>query len=401
MREPFPYDEAADSAARGRSADERRGAIPPIVSPLFPRGQEIPIVRPPRQSPQAPTSPGAFGATPRMEQAPGGQGVANTDQETPHTLRGAWPAPGAQEAMRMDASAASHDADRTPGAGQGWPLAGEARQRADADAPTNIYQLAQYTYQLSVTAAAMDDHELGLLLPRSGRIWFNIKLFNDPPSGRALAQRDAWWRVIDASPAVRFLLGWCVAVYRTAQFDRAPRQSLPGRGRVLYFSQPETAPTAMRLQFWSDIARDVTEMFAPAARIWRQIQSFAQIPTGERRWAARLTMAGYSPDETLAYLADRNNCAASLIRRTLAGNPALNSYADYQRFTEDLLADLPRLRMQRIIAMQRAGFTPASQRAADREQTPPRGHPANLMRNRWAAAMPDPRQDVHFWQLHL
>jgi len=281
------------------------------------------------------------------------------------------------------------------------PLDKRLAIRPDADAPTNIYDLAQHVYQLSVTSVAMDDHELGLLLPRSGRIWFNVKLFNDPPNGRALAQRDAWWRVIDASPAVRFLLGWCVAVYRTAQFDRAPRESLPGRGRVLYFSQPETTPTALRLQFWSDIARDVTEMFAPAARIWRQMQTFTPLPTGDRRWAAHLTLAGYNPDETLAYLADRNNCAASLIRRTLQGNPALHSYADYQRFTEDLLEDLPRLRMQRAIAMQRAGFTPASQRAADREQTPQRGQPSNLMRNRWATTMPDPRQDIRFWQLHL
>jgi len=271
----------------------------------------------------------------------------------------------------------------------------------DPDAPTNVYSLAQYVYQLSVTAAAMDDYELGLLLPRSGRIWFNVKLFNDPPNGRALAQPDAWWRVIDASPAVRFLLGWCVAVFRTARFDRAPRESLPGRGRVLYFSQPETAPTALRLQFWSDIARDVTEMFAPSARIWRQIQTFTPMAVGERRWAARLTMAGYSPDETLAYLADRNNCAASLIRRTLAGNPPLSTYVDYQQFTEGLLEDLPRLRMQRAMAMQRAGFTPASQRAAERDHAPTHGSPLNLMRNRWAAAMPDPRQDVHFWQLHL
>lgn len=405
MREHPPFDDTSDPAAPGRFGGERRPTIPPLVGAPFPTGRPHPP-RPHGEFPSprltAPTPPSpqrvsqASNAADAQTDRNGGQDVGgagcagarergNAGQETPQTLRGAWTPALAQEAHK----AASNQRMTDP------PL------YANADAPTNIYYLAQYVYQLSLTAASMDDQELGLLLPRSGRVWFNVKLFNDAPNGRDLAQRDAWWRVVDASPAVRFLLGWCVAVYRTAQFDRAPRETLPGRGRVMYFSPPESAPSALRIQFWSDIARDVTEMFAPSARIWRQLQAFTPMQIGEPRWAARLTYAGHDPDETLTYLADRNNCAISLIRRALQGNPAFSTYNDYRRFTEVILNDLPRLRMQRVIAMQSAGFAPANVSSREREQTPLRGARATGAPNRWAATMEDPRQNIHFWQLHI
>lgn len=288
-----------------------------------------------------------------------------------------------------------------------WPPASESiwmddPARFDLNAPTNMYYLAQYVYQLSITAVAMDEHELGLLLPRSGRVWFNARLFNGPPRGRDLAHRDAWWRVIDASPAVRFLLGWCVSVYRVAQFDRFPQDALPGRARALYFSSPLTDISKLRVQFWSDIARDVTELFAPVARIWRQLQAFTPMSDGDRRWEARLTLAGYNPEETIGYLADQNNCPRSLIRRTLAGNQPFADYGDYLRFTEDILNDLPRLRMQRVIAMQHAGIMPSSQGTAAQDGSQPRMRRiSSLRRPLWPVPIEDPRQDVFFWQLHL
>jgi hypothetical protein len=288
-----------------------------------------------------------------------------------------------------------------------WPLARESMRiddpaRFDLNAPTNVYYLAQYIYQLSITAVAMDEHELGLLLPRSGRVWFNVRLFNGPPRGRDLAHRDAWWRVVDASPAVRFLLGWCVSVYRVAQFDRFPQSALPGRARALYFSSPIDEPSQLRMQFWSDIARDVTELFAPASRVWRQLQAFTPMSEGDRRWEARLTLAGYNPEETVSYLADQNNCPASLIRRALTGNQPLGSYDDYLRFTEDILNDLPRLRMQRVIAMQHAGISPTRIGSSAQDGSQPRLRRIHLSRQSlWPPSIEDPRQEVLFWQLHL
>jgi hypothetical protein len=267
----------------------------------------------------------------------------------------------------------------------------------DHDAPTNVYYLAQYMYQVSINAVTMADHELGLLLPRSGRIWFNAQLFTDVPRGRELAQRDAWWRVVDASGAVRFLLGWCIALYRTARFRNVAHDQLPGWSRILYFSPTMPDCSKARVQLWSDVVQDVTTLFAPPARIWRQIQVHAAMRPGERRWQARLAIAGRHVDEVLHFLADRNNCPATLIRRSLDGNPAITSYDDYLRFTESILEDIPRLRMQRMIAMQNKQAGTSRQNSG--------GHlmarlPA-VLKGQWLSEMDDPRQDTSFWQLHL
>lgn len=270
---------------------------------------------------------------------------------------------------------------------------------AETDGPTNVYYLAQYIYQLSVTAVSMSEHELGLLLPRSGRLWFNAKLFSDVPRGRELAQRDAWWRVIDSSPAVRFLLGWCISIYHTAQFHQMQRADLPGWSRVLYFSPTLPECSRVRVQFWSDVVQDATALFAPAPRIWRQMQAFRQMQPGERRWQALLAMADIRVQDVLNFLGDRNNCPVVLVQRALDGNPPINSYAEYLRFTEAVLEDLPRLRMQRLLAMEAANAS-----KTQREPPPLNAAPSRLpalLRGRWAPQNDDPRQQLSFWQLHL
>ncbi len=279
----------------------------------------------------------------------------------------------------------------------------------DPDGPTNIYYLAHYTYQLSISAVTMSDHELGLLLPRSGRIWFNASIFTDTPHGHELAQRDAWWRAIDASPAVRFLLGWCVCIYRTAQFHHIARDQMPGWSRILYFSPPLAECSRVRVQFWSNVIQDVTNLFVPAPRVWRQIQVFTPFQPGDRFWQSRLVLAGHKVADALHYLADRNSCPIVLVERALDGNPPINSYEEYQRFSEALLEGLPRLSMQRVVAMQRAtsGRERAQQDAeANVAQAQAHGHLASrlpaVLRGQWPPAeMADPRQDIHFWQLHL
>ncbi|MGH2514280.1 MAG: hypothetical protein ACRDHP_01355 [Ktedonobacterales bacterium] len=266
-----------------------------------------------------------------------------------------------------------------------------------ADTPTNVYYLAQYMYQISINAVTMADHELGLLLPRSGRIWFNARLFTDVPRGRELAQRDAWWRVVDASTAIRFLLGWCVGLYRTAKFRHVAHEQLPGWSRILYFSPTIPDCTKTRVNLWSDVVQDVTTLFAPPTRVWRQIQVFTPIRPGDRRWQARLALANHRVEDVLHFLADRNNCPATLIRRSLDGNLPIPGYDDYLAFTESILEDLPRLRMQRLIAMQNKNTTPARQNSG--------GHVLsklpNLLKSQWLSDMDDPRQNTSFWQLHL
>lgn len=265
------------------------------------------------------------------------------------------------------------------------------------DGPTNVYYLAQYMYQVSINAVTMADHELGLLLPRSGRIWFNARLFNDIPRGRELAQRDAWWRVVDASTSVRFLLGWCVGLYRTAKFRNVAHEQLPGWSRILYFSPTMPDCTRARVQLWSDVVQDVTTLFAPPARIWRQLQEFSAIQAGDKRWQARLALANHRVDDVLHFLADRNNCPPTLIRRTLDGNQPIHSYDDYLRFTEAILDDLPRLRMQRMIAMQAKNASQQRQNSGGHIMTK---LPA-MLKGQWLSEMQDPRSDTSFWQLHL
>lgn|GEM_PF-2580771 len=266
-----------------------------------------------------------------------------------------------------------------------------------ADGPTNVYYLAQYMYQVSINAVTMADHELGLLLPRSGRIWFNAALFNDIPRGRELAQRDAWWRVVDASTSVRFLLGWAVGLYRIARFRNVPHEQLPGWTRMMYFSPPLPECSRARLQLWSDVAQDVTTLFAPPQRIWRQIQRFTPMRAGERRWRAKLALANHSVNEVMSFLADRNNCPATLIQRSLDGNQSIGSYDEYLQFTEAILDDLPRLKMQRVIAMQNRGDRASTQNSGGHIM----GKIPAMFRGYWASELEDPRQQVSFWRLHL
>ena len=40
---------------------------------------------------------------------------------------------------------------------------------SEKDAPTNVFALAQYRYQLTISTIAMADYELAVLLPRSGQ----------------------------------------------------------------------------------------------------------------------------------------------------------------------------------------------------------------------------------------
>lgn len=281
------------------------------------------------------------------------------------------------------------------------PLAERVMHEPDAathDGPTNIYLLAQYKYQLSISAVTMADHELGLLLPRSGRTWFNAKLFSDVPHGHELAQRDAWWRVVDTSPAVRFLLGWCISIFRVARFHQVPRDQLPGWSRILHFSPMVPDASRMRLQFWSDVVQDVTGVFCPQGRIWRQIQAFTPINEGDPRWQARLALVHLNVGDVLHFLADRGNCPSVLVRRALDGNPPIESYEDYRQFTEALIDDLPRLKLQRTIAMRHDEHE--KQRPQQQEQTFASRLPS-MLRSHWTHDIPDPRQDPSFWQLHL
>lgn len=289
----------------------------------------------------------------------------------------------------------------------GYPFSPTEMPRDDApagmaevdstDAPTNVYFLARYTYEIAVSPVTMADHELGLMLPRSGRIWFNARLFADVPSGRDVSARDAWWRVVDTSPVVRFLLGWCLSVYGVARFRGAQHEQLPGWSRLLHFSPTLPECSNARAQLWGDVIQEVTNLFAPPARVWRQLQMFAPIRTGDHRWHTRLALANYRVEDVLAALAERNNCPATLIRRTLDGNGRISTYADYLEFAAAIMEDLPVLKLQRSLAMrlkeQLAESMPQAQGLLARL-------PAAL-RPQWISEMEDPRYTVAFWQLHL
>ena len=279
---------------------------------------------------------------------------------------------------------------------------GQADDSGDLDGgkqerPSNVYFMAQYLYQISISAVPMADHELGVLLPRSGRILFNARLFSEVPRGRELATRDVWWRVIDASPAVRFLLGWCVSLYRTAHFQGVSHEQLPGWSRMLYFSPtiPDSARKAVPL--WADVICDVTELFAPQARIRRQLQAMMPIlhPPVETDSAALGTRRSQSErhnEDQICYLADQNNCPAPLIRRSLDGNPPITSLAEYVAFTEAMMYDSPRLQMQRTIAMRNY---------AQLHRESPGSHAPTGDPRSGLSTMADPRRRLSFWQLHL
>jgi hypothetical protein len=282
-----------------------------------------------------------------------------------------------------------------------WGSPGEdSAEHTDStpERPTNIYYIAQYLYQISIHALPMADHELGLLLPRSGRILFNAKLFGDVPRGRELATRDAWWRVVDASPAIRFLLGWAVSFYRTSRFAGVVHEQLPGWSRMLYFTPllPDAARESVPL--WSDVVCEVTELFAPNSRIQRQLQ--AVIP--EARNASPRAGRGRNRreqgmDAVLRYLADQNNCPVALVRRSLDGNKPISTFDEYVEFTEALLDDIPRLQMQRTVAVR--NYFPQSRR--DDTCSPPESRPIASDLSFGLSVMPDPRRMETFWQLHL
>ena len=364
----------------------------------FEEGSNLPSSAHPSQPPSIPANitnfPVVTPLTPRSASQPNGGGGRNAPLHMPY---------GPNRSIDLQAlRQALSDQPGTPpatllGDDDGYEVAG-----GEQDAPTNVYYLAQYMYQISISAVSMSEHELGLLLPRSGRVWFNARLFSDVPQGRTLAQRDAWWRVVDASPAVRFLLGWSVALYGVAKFRNVAHDRLPNWTRMLYFSPAQPDCTRMRLQLWSDVIQDVTMLFAPASRIWRQIQMFTPIRAGDRRWQARLALANHRVEDVTRYLADRNNCPATLIRRSLDGNPAINSYDEYFDFTEAILEDLPRLHMQRVIAMQEAGEkrreSGRSQRSANE------GFFARIPQafaSQAISEIEDPRANATFWRLHL
>ncbi|PWT77895.1 MAG: hypothetical protein C5B60_01985 [Chloroflexi bacterium] len=264
------------------------------------------------------------------------------------------------------------------------------------DGPTNIYYLAEYQYQVTLTAVSMGDHELGLLLPRSGRIWLNSRLFNDVPRGRELATRDAWWRVIDASLAVRFLLGWSICLYRIARFQGVAHEQLPNWTRMLCFSPAVSDSSRISIQLQSDVLCDLTELYAPRARISRQMQAVLLISSGQQAAGRVSRQAGEvrQDDVLLRYLADQNNCPATLIQRSLGGNRPLTTFEDYVDFTESILRDIPRLQMQRTVAMRHNPPEHGGQMNSEPLE-PGHGDYSGL------SQMPDPRRQAAFWKLHL
>jgi hypothetical protein len=264
------------------------------------------------------------------------------------------------------------------------------------DGPTNIYYLAAYQYQVTLSAVSMGDHELGLLLPCSGRIWLNSRLFNDVPRGRELATRDAWWRVIDTSPAVRFLLAWSISFYRIARFQGVAHEQLPNWTRELCFRPTVRGFSRRSVQLQSDVLCDLTELFAPRARISRQLEAILPVSRGHQSAGRVSRQSGRIPQdgELLRYLADQNNCPATLVQRSLDGNRPLLTFEDYVDFTESILRDIPRLQMQRTVAMR---HKPPVQR---RVPTGPLDEPVSVDFS-GLSQMPDPRRHAAFWKLHL
>jgi hypothetical protein len=270
-----------------------------------------------------------------------------------------------------------------------------AAPAARVDGPTNVYYLAAYQYQITLSAVSMSDHELGLLLPRSGRIWLNSRLFNDVPRGRELATRDAWWRVIDASLAVRFLLAWSISLYRIARFQGVAHEQLPNWTRLLCFSPTVRDSSRRSVQLKSDVLCDLTELFAPRARVSRQLQAVLPLFNGHQiaGRVSRQSSRVQRDDALLRYLADQNNCPATLIQRSLAGNRPLTTLEDYIDFTESILRDIPRLQMQRTVAMRHK--PPVQGRVNTRSLDPGCVDFSGL------SQMPDPRGQAAFWKLHL
>jgi hypothetical protein len=265
-----------------------------------------------------------------------------------------------------------------------------------ADESTNIYYLATYQYQIMLSAVSMSDHELGLLLPRSGRIWLNARLFSDVPRGRELATRDVWWRVIDTSPAVRFLLAWSISLYRIALFQGVAHEHLPNWTRVLCFSPTSRDFSRRSVQLQSDVLCDLTELCAPRSRVSRQLQAVLRV-SSSRQFAGRVsrqTGRVRQDDELLRYLAEQNNCPATLIQRSLAGNRPLTTFEDYVDFTESILRDIPRLQMQRTVAMRH------KPQVQGRVNARPLDEPGSVDFS-GLSQMPDPRRHAAFWKLHL
>jgi hypothetical protein len=271
-----------------------------------------------------------------------------------------------------------------------------AVRAGSVDGPTNIHYLAIYQYQITLSAVSMGDHELGSLLPRAGRIWLNSRLFNEIPRGRELATRDAWWRVIDTSPAVRFLLAWSISFYRIARFQGVAHERLPNWTRVLCFRPTGRDFSRRSVQLQSDVLCDLTELFAPRARIARQLEAILPDSRGQQSagWVSRQTGRILQDGELLRYLADQNNCPATLVQRSLDGNRPLLTFEDYVDFTESILRDIPRLQMQRTVAMRHK--SPVQRRVPPG----PLDEPVSVDFN-GRSQMPDPRRHAAFWKLHL
>lgn len=284
-----------------------------------------------------------------------------------------------------------------PGGGSGGAPVATATVEDDLmatenDSPTNVFDLALYRYQLSISAISMADAELAVLLPRSGHIWFNASLFKRAPRGRETAQHDAWLHAVDTSGEIRFLLAWSLALYSTAHFRGVPHEDLPGWSRMIAYGPRLADCPRNRLEHWSDVTQEVTRLLAPPPRIWRQLQRHATIRMGDPQWRVALAKRDRVVEDIVGILADRNLCPATIIRRTLDGNPRFNSYAEYLAFTEALRTDLPQLRSQRFLAIY-------GRDGEERNTPPPKGQ--GRARSRGRSGMDDPRQAADFWQLHL
>jgi hypothetical protein len=140
---------------------------------------------------------------------------------------------------------------------------------------------------------------------------------------------------------------------------------------------------------------DLTELFAPRARLSRQLQVVLPLSKGHQI-AGRVNQRSgrvWQDDELLRYLADQNNCPATFIRRSLGGNRPLTSFEEYVDFTESILRDIPRLQVQRTIAMR---HKPPVQGRVNTGPLEPGSIDFSGL-----SQMPDPRGQAAFWKLHL
>jgi hypothetical protein len=96
----------------------------------------------------------------------------------------------------------------------------------------------------------------------------------------------------------------------------------------------------------------------------------------------------------LRYLAEQNNCPATLIQRSLAGNRPLTTFEDYVDFTESILRDIPRLQMQRTVSMRHKPQVQGRVNARLLDE------PGSVDFS-GLSQMPDPRRHAAFWKLHL